>query len=380
MMSMQDDVRREYEDLKSHFQSTHFEDFKSGGWFAGFVQWMLKEYAQKVDADYLRRKYPGAGPRNQAKKAIALASKYASITGGASAAAVTGLELTLVTPGAPLAVGGIAAMVMADIGATTRLQLRTTYDLSVIHRAPLSLNDAEDCYLIFLNALGLKVSEMAGGLAKTVGPKVVQYNVRKLLRSGLRAALVEIIKKVAGTAIARKLTEKALMRVLVPGISIPISAGANYAFTKSMLTISERQMRRRGFVMEPLLRLYSADKDFPRSAVVQALIVTMEAPKRDGWDEDQMNALRYTQSFLSLTDEQISDLEGWFDRKVEDFVQHLPKTEPKAASALVDFLLRVAVLGEASGDQGYAEAIRRIAEGMGLGSIHPDIPTARKAI
>jgi len=379
-MSMKDDVREEYENLKSHFRGTTFEDFKSGTWFAAFVQWMLKEYSQKVDADYIRRTYPGAGPRNQAAKAISLASKYAGIAGGLSAAAVTGMELTLPTPGAPLAVGGIAATVMADIGFTTRLQLRTTYDLSVIHRAPLSLDDAEDCYLIFLNALGIKLSELAGGLVKTVGPKVVQYNVRKLLRSGVRAVLIELIKKVAGTAIARKLTEKALLRILVPGISIPISAGANYAFTKTMLTLAERQMRRRGYVMEPLLRLYSADKDFPRSTIIQSLIVTMEAPQRTGWDEEQLNALRYTQGALSLTDDQISGLEGWFDRKVDDFVQNLPNTNAKTASALLDFLIRVSAMGDASGDVAYAEAIRRIAERLGLSSFRPDIPADRKMI
>jgi hypothetical protein len=376
-MSMKDDVRQEYEELKSHFRSTSFEDFKSGGWFFSFVQWILKEHAQKVDAAYIRQKYPGAGPHNQAVKAISLASKYASLAGGASAAAVTGMELALPTPGAPLAVGGIAALVMADIGLTTRLQLRTAYDLSVIHRAPLSLDDAEDCYLIFLNALGIKLSELGGNLLKTVGPKVIQYNVRRLLRSGVRAVLVELISKVAGTAIARKLTEKALMRVLVPGIGIPISAAANYAFTKSMLTVADRQMRRRGFLMEPLLRLYTSDKDFPRLVVLQSLIVVMEAPKRAGWDEDQMNALRYTQNFLSLSDEQVSELDGWFDRKVEDFALTLPKVDAKAAAALVDFLVRSAALGEAACDKSYLEAIRAIAAGMNLSGVVCDIAAAR---
>ncbi|WP_225408589.1 EcsC family protein [Stigmatella hybrida] len=377
-MSMKDDVRQEYEDLKFHFRGTSFEDFKSGGWFLSFVQWILKEHAQKVDAAYIRQKYPGAGPHNQAAKAISLASKYASLAGGVSAAAVTGMELALPTPGAPLAVGGIAALVMADIGLTTRLQLRTAYDLSVIHRAPLSLGDAEDCYLIFLNALGIKLSELGGNLLKAVGPKVIQYNVRRLLRSGVRAVLVELISKVAGTAIARKLTEKALMRVLVPGIGIPISAAANYAFTKSMLTVAERQMRRRGFLMEPLLRLYAADKEFPRLVVLQSLIVVMETPKRAGWDEDQMNALRYTQNFLSLADEQVFELDGWFDRKVEDFAPTLPKVDAKVAAALVDFLVRAAALGEAACDEFYLEAIRAIAAAMNLSGGVFDIPAARR--
>jgi hypothetical protein len=378
-MGMKDDVRHEYEELRNHFKKTSFDDFRSGSWFSTFVQWMLTEYAKQVDADYLRRRYPGAGARNQAKKAVDLASKYAGVAGGFSAAAVTGLELAGLGPQAIITVPTIGAAVMADIGFTTRLQLRTTYDLSVLHRAPLSLDDAEDCYLIFLTALGIKLSEIAGGLVKAVGPQIVQYNMRKLLRSGVRAALVEIIKKVAGTAIARKLTEKALLRVLVPGISIPISASANYAFTRSMLKVANKQMQRRGYIIEPLLKLYSVEKDFPRELVVQSLIVVMESPKREGWDEEQMNALRQTQSFLALSDAQVSALENWFDRTAEDLAACLRKPDPRAAAALVEFLVRCAALGDPSGDAAYSQAIEKTAAALRVDDITP-ISHARAAI
>ena len=45
---------------------------------------------------------------------------------------------------------------MGDLAVTTRIQLRGVYDLSVIHRAPLSLEDPEDRYLVFAYAMGLK--------------------------------------------------------------------------------------------------------------------------------------------------------------------------------------------------------------------------------
>ncbi|RKH12449.1 hypothetical protein D7V97_08405 [Corallococcus sp. CA053C] len=377
-MGMKDDVQQEYEELKNHFKKTSFDDFRSGDWFSTFVQWMLTEYAKQVDADYLRRKYPGAGARNQAKKAVDLASKYAGVAGGASAAAVTGLELAGLGPQAIVAVPAIGAAVMADIGFTTRLQLRTTYDLSVLHRAPLCLDDAEDCYLIFMTALGIKLSEVAGGFVKAVGPQIVQYNMRRFLRNGFRAALVEIIKKVAGSAIARKLTEKAILRVLVPGISIPISASANYAFTRSMLKVANKQMQRRGYIIEPLLKLYSVEKDFPRDFVVQSLIVMMESPRREGWDEEQMNSLRQTQSFLALSDAQVSALENWFDRTAADLAASLPKMDSRVAAALVEFLARCAALGDPSGDAAYSQAIEKIARAIHVDDI-PSISHARTA-
>lgn len=379
-MSTKDDVRQEYEDLKNHFRNTNFEDFKAGGWFPQFVKWMLEEYARKVDAEYIRRKYPGAGSRNQATKAISLASKHAMIAGGMSAAAVTAMELTLPTPGAPLAIGGIGTAIMADIAFNTRLQLRTVYDLSVIYRAPLSLDDAEDCYLIFLTALGLKLSEMAGGVVKAVGPKVIQYNIRKLLRSGVRRFLIEIVKRIAGTAIARKLTERALLRLLVPGVGIPLSAGANYAFTKKILHAAEEQMRRRGSIIEPLLKLYKSDRSVPRELVIQGLIVVMEAPGREGWDEDQMNALRHTQTFLSLTDEQIAALEDWFERSAAQFTKTLPPLPAEARVAFLEYLTRVAALGQSEDDGHYVRALQEIATGLGSSFDPENLKKARKAV
>jgi hypothetical protein len=94
-MSERDDVRHEYEELKKEFGSVTMEEFRTGGWLPRLVRWMLDNYAKRVDAAYIRRKYPGAGARNQSRRLIKVASRYAGLAGGASAAAVTALELSL---------------------------------------------------------------------------------------------------------------------------------------------------------------------------------------------------------------------------------------------------------------------------------------------
>ena len=209
--------------------------------------------------------YPGAHPSNQARKAITLAARYNGVAGGLSASAITALELSSVGPQAVFTVPAIATTIMTDVAFSTRTQLRTTYDLSVIHRAPLSLDDVEDCYLVFLTAMGVKLHELLADVARAVGPQVVAYNIRKLLRAGLRKSLQEVLMKIGGTRLARKLTERAMMRLLVPGISIPISSGFNYYFTKQILQVANRQMIRRGAVVQPLIRLFQRQPDLEKT-------------------------------------------------------------------------------------------------------------------
>ena len=181
---------------------------------------------------------------------------------------------------------------MADVVYCTRTQLRSTYDLSVIHGAPLAMDDVEDCYFVFLTAMGVKLHEMMGGVGKAVGPQIVAYNVRKLLRMGLRKSLQEVLKKVGGVKLAGKLTERACMRLLVPGISIPIASGFNFYFTKSVLNVANKHMLRRGKVVQPLVRLYKRERSLDRTEAIKALISVVDAGDSYGWSDAQMDALR----------------------------------------------------------------------------------------
>jgi hypothetical protein len=285
---------------------------------------------------------------------------------------------------------------MADITYTTRLQFRSVYDLSVLHRAPLLVDDADDCLLILRSALGIAVGEAAGDLVKPVGAKAVAYNVRRLLRSGVRKFITQLLRKILGP-IARKITEKALMRILVPGINIPLSSALNHAFTKKMLQRAERAMRRRGAIIQPILRLHAAEREpvdtpgiacqsghvssFPRDLLIKALIGVMEAPARDGWDEDQMNALRYTQNALSLSDEECGALEDWFDRKCPEIAASMPALGDKGGRAFVDFLVAAAAAGDGSQhDEAYLRAINTFGTTLAITVTEEDLNAARSAL
>jgi hypothetical protein len=341
-------------------------ELKSGTWLTSLVRWVLQEYSASVDAAYIQRKYPGAGPVNQAKKAIQLASKQASVAGAVSAGAVTALELSIPASAgldAPLAIPAIGTAILTDLVFTSRLQLRAAYDLSVIHGAPLSLGDAEDVLFILAASLGVRVFEAAGDVARAVGPKLVAYNVRKLLRAGLRSAIVSVVKKVAGTQLAKRVTERAAMRLLLPGISVPISAGANYLFTRSFLRQANSHMVRRGAVIQPLMRLHRHAPGLDPVYATKAFIVVMEAPRREhGWDEQQLQALRSTQIFTCLSDETIAALDAWFDRAPQDVAASAQPLSEDAKSALRDYLICGAALGVEGHDRHYARSISQILE------------------
>lgn len=358
---MRDRVRSDYADLKARFKDTTVEDFKSGDWFAQFVSWMLENYSKEVDAAYIRRMYPGAAPVNQARKAISLAANYNGIAGGVAAAGITALELSSIGPQALVTVPTIGTLIMADVAYSTRTQLRTTYDLSVIHGAPLAMDDVEDCYMVFLTAMGVKLHEMAGGLGKALGPQVVAYNVRKMLRSGLRKALQDVLQKVGGTRLARTLTERAAMRLLVPGISVPISYGFNRYFTKQVLNVADRQMIRRGRVVQPLVRAYTRDASLPKTTALKLLISIVDAGEPEGWGEAQMDALRHCQTALSLSDGDLAELEQYFDREIETVLEELPKMDPKVVDDLVELVTAAAAcFPDARYDAGYAESISKL--------------------
>jgi hypothetical protein len=381
----EEDPRKAYEDLRSKFGGTAADELKSGAWFAKIVQWVLETYAKKVDAEYIRKKYPGAGPANHAKKAVELASWYASLVGAASAGTVTALELSIPASAGwstAVAVPAIASAVLGDVSLTTRVQLRAVYDLSVIHGAPLHVDDAEDCFLVFTTAMGIELAQGASEFARAVGPKIVAFNVRRMLQTGVRKALVDIIARVVGTQLAKKLTEKALMRILVPGISIPISAGMSYGFTRGILRTANKKMLRRGAVVRPLAELYQRVPALPRDAAVKSLIAVLEAPKRqDGWEEGQLDALRHTQSALELDDEAVGSLEGWFDRTPDDVVAELPQMTEKGGQALIEYLTTASALGaQAEHDAVYGAAIGKIAAGTGAAFTTASIATIRKRL
>jgi len=230
--------------------------------------------------------------------------------------------------------------------------------------------------------MGIRLAQGASELVRSIGPKIVAFNVRRMLQTGVRKALIEIIARVVGTQLAKKLTERALMRMLVPGISIPISAGMSYGFTRGILRTANNKMLRRAAVVRPLAELYQREPELPRDTPVKALIAVLEAPKRqDGWEEGQLDALRHTQSALELDDDAVGRLDGWFDRTADDVVAELPRVTEKGGQALIEYLTTASALGtQSEHDAEYGAAIGKIAAATGAAFSPTNIATIRKRL
>jgi len=309
----------------------------------------------------IRTHYPGLAPHLQAKHAIKLAAKYNGVAGAISATVITGLEISIPkTVGAdlPVAVPAIGAAIMADVGYTTRAQLRTVYDLSVIHGAPLDATDVEDCLLIFLLALNVKLVEGLGDIAKAVGPRVVQYNARKLLRSGVRKAIVQAVTKAAGTQVGRKLTERAILRLLVPGISVPIASSFNYYSTKRLLAKADLFMARRGAVAKPLKDLTAGQRVLDNQDLIKAVLSFVQVASNYDWSQKQVDGLRYCQATLKLIDEEIAALENWLDRQWQTTAAALPRVPADQHQNLLALLIFFAAMADKEDyDKIYAERL-----------------------
>ena len=138
-LGSKEDVKREYEELKNKYKNTSWDDFKKGDWFTNLIQWMLTNYSKKVDAEYIAKKYPGLTPEMKSKKIIKLASRYNAVSGGISATAITVAEAATVASAATsslVTIPAIAVSLIGDVTFTTRTQLRSAYDLSVIYGIP----------------------------------------------------------------------------------------------------------------------------------------------------------------------------------------------------------------------------------------------------
>ena len=110
--------------------------------------------AKATQGECFKSKYPGLEPERIAHRMIKTSAHAAGLSGAAAAAAVTVAELGAVeTIGAALAVG-VGAFV-GEVSATTYIQLKMVYNISVVFGAPFDVYDPEDLMAIFWYAFGI---------------------------------------------------------------------------------------------------------------------------------------------------------------------------------------------------------------------------------
>ncbi len=224
-------VKNQIEQFRKMFRENPIKEMQEGTWFTKLLQRLITDHAAKVNGDYFKKKYIGLNNENIANQLTKTTANYAAIAGGITAAAASAAELSeAVSAGATTA--AVVVSLIGEISYISYLQLKLVYDISIVCDARLDKDDPEDILTIFWAALGVNIWEDVSSALLKAGPRSAEYLGRKALRAGVRKAMVSVATRLGGAQLAKKITEKALLKLIVPGVNIPITALADRSFTK----------------------------------------------------------------------------------------------------------------------------------------------------
>lgn len=210
--------------IKDFVSGLRFDEIKNGEWFAKLLTVSLATYEKKVDWKYFQDKYKGVPADAIVDQRIKLATRYAGIEGGMSAAAYTGAVVaTLGTAGgaSPILVPTAVATIMVDVAYLSQLQLRLAYDVAVLYRVPLDLDDPEDLWKLIRVAFTIK----GGELAREGVIKFIPALVRPLVKKFFSGAVLTSAKSLP--VVGRFLLQRNVIKVGIPGVGIPLGVLLN---------------------------------------------------------------------------------------------------------------------------------------------------------
>lgn len=260
-------VKTEINSFNEKFKDISIDQIKDGTWFARILSEILTVHAQKVNAEYFKKKYIGLTNEKIAYQLIRTTANYTAIAGGTVAGAITGAEFMTFFKGKKVAAAlGISSFI-GEIAYISYMQLKLIYDISIVMDARLDKDDPEDMLTIFWYGLGINVWENIGNAAIQFGAKSTEYLGRKILRAGIRKAMVQVVGKVGGQKLGAKLTEKALLKFIVPGVNIPVAFYLNRSFTKKIGEKALESFRTRGVLNKTLDKLVEFERFYQILAV-----------------------------------------------------------------------------------------------------------------
>lgn len=240
-------VQTELKELKELASTINLSEFKEGLWFSKLLRHALNNYSNKVDAAYFVAKYPNLPRDGIVDRRVALAKNYAAIAGGLNAGAYsTAISATIGSVGgaSPLAIPAAAISFVVDLLYTSQLQLKLSYDLSVLYEHPIDIDDPDDLIDLIKVAFGIKAGETLQSAASKLAPEATRIGV-KAVASGSRLATLKALP-----VIGKHLLQRNIIKFAIPVVSIPLSSGINYYSTGTIAKTAKRIYRRRAALRE----------------------------------------------------------------------------------------------------------------------------------
>ena len=341
MSDLRGKVRHELDKLRELAQKVSVEEVRQGDWFARLLKFSLDQYVHDVDADYFSKLYPGLSAEAIVRSRIDMAARYASIEGALTAGAYNGaLAAILGSRGTATPVGlpAAGASFVLDLLFMSNLQLRLAYDIAVISRVPLDLEDPEDLWRLIRVAF---VLEGRPSRWEDLGKRVPSFLARPVLLkmfNGDPAAAAGNLP-----AMGRFLLQRHTLKFAIPGVGVPLSIAVNYWSANVAGTQAATVFRREARIMETASRITGRAVDHSELLWVLWLIV-----KADGVvHENERLLLKHVAALVGDLNSELSALAGLeltldFDLKstvsIPDFVSQDKEAlyQAGAAAAAVD--------------------------------------------
>jgi hypothetical protein len=249
------------------------------------------------------------------------AAKYTGAAGAAAAAAVSAGELsTVVSGGTSWALVG--SSMMGELAYITQRQIKLIYDLSLILNAELDTDDPEDAMAILWLALDVNIYEEASNFLLKAVPRGAAYLGRKTLRKGVREAMQKALSKFGGTALARRLTERSLLKLIVPGINMPIAYGVNNWFTKKLGNKAIGRLKHRSLMVEPLRDMDNADR-VTKLLVLPILFHVGISPESKDINSRLVEMQAVTTRKIGVREEENDQIRDWINMTYGAFLERV---------------------------------------------------------
>lgn len=246
------DVERERNALRAFVESLGFAELKNGQWFPRLLAISMSAYAKKVDAKYFQDKYHGVPPDVIVDQRIKMAARYAAIEGSLSASAYTGVIVATIGSlggASPATVPAAVATVMVDIAYISQLQLQLAYDIAVLYRVPLDVDDPDDLWKLIKVAFTIK----SGELAREGAIKAVPALMRPLIKKFYSGAVLNAAKGLP--VVGKFLLQRNLIKIGIPLVGIPLAVILNRWTTAAAGKHARAVFRNEARVLEAAERL-----------------------------------------------------------------------------------------------------------------------------
>lgn len=227
-----DEEKQEFEkersELRDFVAGLSPDDLKSGNWFERLIAQGLVTYTRKANWEYFQEKYKGVPADAIVDQRIKMATRYAALSGGVTAGAYNGaIAATIGTAGgaSPVTVPAALVTLTVDLAFLTQLQLRLAYDIAVLYRVPIDVNDPDDMWKLIRVAFSIKGGEVIGeGLLKLV-PGALRFVIKKFYSGAVLAAARSL------PHVGKFLLQRTVIKVAIPLVGIPLAIGINFYTT-----------------------------------------------------------------------------------------------------------------------------------------------------